>query len=499
MIMRTRMTNKKSIAVVALMAMTFAACGGGGGSIVDSGSTEAPSTGDGGSTEAPSTSAAPLSELPPCDPGALEGADGPIEITFWHGMNGELETSLVALTDEYNASQSKVKVSLENQGGYEQTLDKYLQSGAGSLPDLVQAPEYAVQVMNDTDSNVPVGACIEADAYDTSDFQAKALDQYFTEGVQWAMPFNVSDPVLYYNKKVFEAAGLDPETPPTSLEELRSMSQTIVDSGAAAFGLALDTGADSGGGWFLEQWFAKLGEPFSDNDNGRTAPSTKVLFDSQTGVDLLTELQSLVNEGLAYNVGDNASGQDALLKLADPDKPAAMTIATSAALGTVLSVVSAGTIAGVGVNDIGVGPMPGPGGAPGAIVGGASLWIVDNGDAVKSAATWDFIKFLVSAQTQSTWASATGYVPVRSAALELDPVKTTYAEDPRFRVAYGQLGEAADTPASVGAILGPQREIRNITAQAIATILQGGQVETTLKAAANAANSLIADYNANNG
>ena len=482
-----------------ILAMAATACGGGGGSIVDSGSTEAPSTSDGGSsTEAPSTSAAPLADLPPCDPSALDGATETVNITFWHGMNGELEKSLVALTDEYNASQTKVKVSLENQGGYEQTLDKYLQSG-GSLPDIVQAPEYAVQVMNDTESNVPVGACIEADSYDTSDFQPRALGQYFTEGVQWAMPFNVSDPVLYYNKKVFEAAGLDPEAPPTSLEELRTMSQAIVDSGAAAFGLALDTGADSGGGWFLEQWFAKLGEFYSDNDNGRTAPSTKVLFDSQTGIDLLTQIQSLVNDGLAVNVGDNASGQDALLKLADPDKPAAMTIATSAALGTVLSVVAAGTIAGVGVDDIGVGPMPGPNGAPGAIVGGASLWIVDNGDAVKTAATWDYIKFLVSAQSQSSWASATGYVPVRSAALELDPVKSTYASDARFRVAYDQLGEAADTPAAVGAILGPQREIRNITALAIATILQGGDVADTLTSSASQANALIADYNASNG
>jgi len=226
--MRT-MKTRKSVAVIGIMAIAVSACGGGGGSIVDSGSTEAPPASDGGSsTEAPSTSAAPLSELPPCDPTALDGADGTVELTFWHGMNGELEKSLVALTDEYNASQTKVKISLENQGGYEQTLDKYLQSGSGSLPDIVQAPEYAVQVMNDTESNVPVGACIEADTYDTSDFQAKALDQYFTEGVQWAMPFNVSDPVLYYNKKVFEAAGLDPETPPTSLEELRTMSQAIV-------------------------------------------------------------------------------------------------------------------------------------------------------------------------------------------------------------------------------------------------------------------------------
>ncbi len=143
--------------------------------------------------------------------------------------------------------------------------------------------------------------------------------------------------------------------------------------------------------------------------------------------------------------------------------------------------------------------MPGPNGAPGAIVGGASLWIVDNGDAVKTAATWDYIKFLVSAQSQSTWASATGYVPVRSAALELDPVKNTYASDARFRVAYDQLGEAADTPAAVGAILGPQREIRNITALAIATILQGGDVAGTLASSASQANALIADYNASNG
>ena len=131
---------RKSSALVALIAIAVSACGGGGGSIVDSGSTEAPATSDGGaSTEAPSTSAAPLSELPPCDPTALDGAEGTVELTFWHGMNGELEKSLVALTDEYNASQSKVKVSLENQGGYEQTLDKYLQSGDGSLPDMVRS------------------------------------------------------------------------------------------------------------------------------------------------------------------------------------------------------------------------------------------------------------------------------------------------------------------------------------------------------------------------
>ena len=478
-------------------ALALTACGGGGGdSIVGGGSGSTP-TGDSGPQ---TTLAADLSSLPPCDVSALDSATETVNLTFWHGMNGDLEDALKTLTDEYNASQTKVKVSLENQGGYEQTLDKYLQSSQGSRPDVVQAPEYAVQVLRDTDSNVPLEACIRSAEFDTSDFLTKALDQYVTEGVQWSMPFNLSNPVLYYNKKMFADAGLDPNTPPTNMAQVREYSQKIVDSGVAAFGLSLDTGADSGGGWFLEQWFAKLGELYSDNDNGRIAPSTKVLFDGQTGVDLLTDLQSLVTDGLAYNVGDNASGQDALLKLADPEKPAAMSLATSAALGTVLTTVQGGLIPGITVDDIGVGPMPAPGDeeAPGAIVGGASLWIVNQDDPVRTEASWDFISFLISPQSQSTWAAATGYIPLRSAALELDPIAAKYVDDPRFKVAYDQLLQSSDDPASVGAVLGPQREIRTLTARAIAAVLQGADVLESLQQAANQANALLADYIANN-
>lgn len=493
---RTSPRRRLLIGTSLAAALAVTACGGGGGSSIIDGGATTPSGDSGPQT----TLAADLSSLPPCDVTALDSASQTVNITFWHGMNGDLEDALTTLTEEYNSSQTKVKVSLENQGGYEQTLDKYLQSSQGSRPDVVQAPEYAVQVLRDTDSNVPLEACIRAAEFDTSDFLPKAINQYVTEGVQWSMPFNVSNPVLYYNKKMFTDAGLDPNTPPRNMAEVREFSQKIVDSGVASFGLSLDTGADSGGGWFLEQWFSKLGELYSDNDNGRTAPSTKVYIDGQTGVDLLTELQALVNDGLAYNVGDNASGQDALLKLADPEKPAAMSLATSAALGTVLTTVQGGLIPGITVDDIGVGPMPAPGDvdAPGAIVGGASLWIVNQDDPVRTAAAWDFISFLVSAQSQSTWAAATGYIPLRSTALDLDPIAAKYVEDPRFKVAYDQLLEAADDPASVGAVLGPQREIRTLTARAIATVLQGGDVLATLQDAAAQANALLADYIANN-
>jgi hypothetical protein len=87
---------------------------------------------------------------------------------------------------------------------------------------------------------------------------------------------------------------------------------------------------------------------------------------------------------------------------------------------------------------------------------------------------------------------------LRTSALELDPIAAKYVEDPRFKVAYDQLLQAADDPSTLGAILGPQREIRTLTARAIATVLQGGDVLEALRNAANQANALLADYIANN-
>ena len=172
------------------------------------------------------------------------------------------------------------------------------------------------------------------------------LESFATNGVQWSMPFAVSDPILYFRRDMFEAAGLDVDDPPVSIEELRAASQVLVDSGVAAYGLAVDSGVDSGGAWFLEQWFAKAGELYADNGNGRLAPATRVLFAGETGVNLLTEIQSLIADGLAVSVGDNPNGQAAFLKLADPAAPAAMTIGTSGALGAVLNVLDGGLIPG---------------------------------------------------------------------------------------------------------------------------------------------------------
>ncbi len=495
---------RRVAAVFAASLLAVAACGGDDD---EAGSTTAPSTETtaGGSTvpgettEAGPTTAGPTTtaiaeeDLPPCPVDALAGADGTVEITVWHAMQADLGTTLVALTDEYNASQDKVRVTLLNQTGYVEIFDKYAAASQDDRPDLVQQAEYNTRTMADSQTIIPVQSCINAENYDTSDYLPRVLSYYTTEGALQSMPFNVSNPVLYYNKKLFVAAGLDPEKPPTTLEELRATSEAIVSSGAATYGLSIDTNADGGGGWYIEQWFAKAGILYANNENGRASRATEVLWTQPQGVEFMAFMQQMLNDGLAVNVGQNLDNISDLLKLADPNEPAAMTIHTTAALAGALNILRDGELfPGLAAEDLGIGPMPGPG--SGVQVGGASMWLVADKDDEKTAASWDYLKFLTTAQSQSTWAAGTGYVPIRQSAVDMPPISDTYAADPRFKVAYDQLLLGEDTPASAGPVLGSQQEVRRVLATATERIFAGDDVASTLADAKTQADQILKEY-----
>ena len=107
--------------------------------------------------------------------------------------------------------------------------------------------------MIDTQTVLPAGVCAKADKYSFADFLPRIISYFTVEGTQYAMPFNNSGPVLFYNKKAFTAAGLDPEKPPTTLDEVRSRGReaqgaTGVGGAARAQDRARAT-SSTGGRW----------------------------------------------------------------------------------------------------------------------------------------------------------------------------------------------------------------------------------------------------------
>jgi sn-glycerol 3-phosphate transport system substrate-binding protein len=438
----------------------------------------------------PVAGAAPAQSSAKCPLNALKNARSkPVEITYWHGaFQRANEEVLLRLVDRFNSSQNDVRVNVVNQTTYEDTLNKFRAGlSSGDLPDLVNIEDTGLQQMIDTQAILPAQACVKADKYDLSDNLKRVVDYYSVKGQLWPMPFNVSNPVLYYNKKAFQTAGLDPNNPPKTLGEVKSAAQKLKDSGTVAqagFGLKLDP-------WYLEQWSALGGKTYVNNGNGRKSRASSTTFDNATGKEIFTFMNQMVSEGLARtNPASGSSAFDNLLGIGNGNF--GMTIDTSAALGTIQQVLAGGEYPNV---ELGVAPMPGPKGKGGVLVGGAANYIVNKSSPEKQAAAWQFAKFLNEPETQAEWAVGTGYVPIRQSAANLPQVQQRWADIPGFKVAYDQLVGGVANAATAGPVIGDYQGVRDVVLNSEQQMFGGMSPSAALKQAKQDANAKIEEYN----
>ncbi len=423
--------------------------------------------------------------LAPCPLGALKSAQGTVNISFWESMSRANGTTLQTLTDQFNASQSKVHVTLVNQASYDDTWQKY-QTGltSGQEPPVVQLQDINLQEAIDSQSIVPVQSCINASHYSTSDFIPRALSYWKVGGVQEAMPFSVSNPVLYYNKQSFSAAGLDPNTPPTTMAQFLSDAAALKAHGIGT-GLVLDD-------WHVETWLATANALYANHANGRSSRATAAVFNTPTGLKVFSSLDQLVSEdGGVTNPSTGPDQYDNLLGIGTGKY--GMTIETSAALGTVQSVV--GSYPNV---TLGVGPFPALNdpGQGGIEPGGSALYISNKVPAVQQAAAWQYITFLDNVQSQATWAAGTGYIPIRKSSTTTSTIQNLWSATPYFKVAYDQLVSGKTTPATSGAVIGPFPDVRTAMLNAEKSMYtQGVSPAKALAAAQSQVNQIIAAYN----
>ena len=457
---------RRRLAALALVPfLVLTACGSSGG-------------GGGGGNESASS----------CPTDALKDAKGPVNITFWYsGLKASNVDALKALTDEYNGSQQKVHVTLEFQGTYDEGSSKYLTAlRGGTLPNLVMLEETRVQLMVDSKSMMPAGDCAKDAGYSFSDYVPAVLKEFTVNDKLWPMPFNVSNPVLYYDKNDFQKAGLDPNKPPKTFDEVLAAARAIKKSGAAKYGFAWEMQP-----WYVEQWFAKAGNAIVDHSNGRDGRAQKATLDNATGKDIYDFVDTLFKEGLALNVGRNESGTDTLLAVGKGD--AAMAIGTSAALGTIYDIQAAGQFADVSV---GVGPLPGSDAKDGGVqVGGGAVWLVGKGKSdAEKAATWDYVKWLDEPERQAVWHQKTGYIPIRKSAVDLPQVADLWKSKPTYKVAYDQL--LGSHMALGGPAIGPYKEFRDAIRSSLESlVLKHVSPAAALAAAQKEADDALESYN----
>jgi multiple sugar transport system substrate-binding protein len=203
--------KKAIIALTMVFAMlALAACAGTG---TTAGTTAAPTTA-GPTTAKPTTVATTLP---------------PTEISFWNGWTGPDGTTLqneVKYYNDNNKDNVTVKMDIMQHAALTEKMHAALASNtAPNLHLSFTNGEYAVN-----NQIVPIDTIWDYTALQKSDFVESILNQMYYKGKLLGIPFQLSSMYLYWNKDIFKNAGLDPEAPPKTWDEMVTMSLKLTDA-----------------------------------------------------------------------------------------------------------------------------------------------------------------------------------------------------------------------------------------------------------------------------
>ncbi|MFD0693810.1 ABC transporter substrate-binding protein [Paenibacillus sp. GCM10027628] len=459
--MKSLKMKSSAIAMTALVMLLTSACG----------------TADKTTSSSAFTSANPTAEAKADTKKSAE----PVKVIWWHSMSGELGKAVDKLVTDFNASHKDVQVEAVFQGTYDESLNKMKASmDTKSGPSLIQVYEIGSRFMIDSKAITPMQTFIDADKFDLSQLEDNILNYYKVDNKLYSMPFNTSNPILYYNKDMFKAAGLDPEKPPTTYEDVAKAAQALSKDGKSGSSFAIY-------GWFMEQFFANQGAEYLNNGNGRTAAATESQVNSDAGVKTLTWWKEMVDNKTSVNLGRKTDDT----KKAFLAGQVAMTLDSTASLRGIVSGAD-------GKFQVGTAFLPKPADAKdgGVVVGGASLYILNNKSEAEQKGAWEFIKFLTTPQTQAYWHVNTGYFPITKKAYDEQLVKDNLAKYPQFQTAVDQLHATKPNKATQGAVMGVFPEARQIVEGAIEEALTGKKApKDALDGAAKSITEKIAAYN----
>jgi sn-glycerol 3-phosphate transport system substrate-binding protein len=405
-------------------------------------------------------------------------SEGVTEITFWHAMSGSREEVIQGIADRFNESQTQYSVIPEYTGSYAETLTAALAAyRSGSPPNIVQVYEVGTRTMLDSDAIVPVYTLNQGEV-DWADVVQPILKYYSVDGNLYCMPFNSSTAMLYYNKDMFEAAGLDPDNPPTTWAEVEEYSLQIMDAVGVEGGFSMGWPA-----WILEQMFAVHNQLLADQDNGRSGLATEVYLNSDFGVEVLSEWQRMAQEGVLVYGGREYAANDPFLAQQFPF--------------LFQSTSSLGGIQNAAEFEVGTAFLPRFEGYEqgNSVVGGGCLWLMDTSTPEQQAGTWEFFKFINSPEETIAWHKGTGYFPATNTAYEQLKAEGWFEEGPNYATAFDQILGGADTTAARGVILGNFVQIRDIVGAAIEeAVVNNVDPKEALDAATAESNQVLQDY-----
>lgn len=398
--------------------------------------------------------------------GAEAPEDGSVSIEYWNINSADFgEQAVLNSIEEFQADNPSIRVLHRYQAGSYGGLLENLQAAiaAGSPPAIAQIGyNNRLFAMNEL-PHVPIEEFSDVEGYD--DFIDGFIDGMLglvqdSDGVQRGVPYALSVPMLYYNADIFEEAGLDPDSPPQTWQELREAALQIrEETGEYGIGLQISTANN----WLPQTLVESNGGFFLDPDTG------EVGVDSSETLEVYRFWQELALEDQSLPVVSDAEQEQAF-----NGGRLGMYVKTSAALAGIQEQADF---------DLRTAEVPSWGDRPRRLASGGNALFIFANEEDQQAAAFEFIKFLLSKRGQTIWVMDTGYVPlVRDVEDDPDYLQGFFAENPLTSPALNQLPDSVPWMPFPGA---RGQEAEEVLIEAREAILDGSPVEETLRDAAD--------------
>ncbi|MGX7418617.1 ABC transporter substrate-binding protein [Carnobacterium gallinarum] len=334
----------------------------------------------------------------------------PVTIEYWH-VNADTQggKTVNELVEGYNNSQNKVKVVAKFNPDMYKGLMQNLQASVASntIPDVVQVgwafKDYFSGNFKYTD---PADLVKEVDPKNANYFKENFLDNIMNlakkDNKYVGIPYSISNPVLYINKDLLKAAGLD-ENGPKTWEEVKEFSKILKEK-TNKYGIYIQEPADS---WATQALLESNGAQFIKDG--------KAAFASKEGIAAYQNYQEMVVKDQSALHTTWEQGIQSFI-----DGNVAMLYTTIAQRNNVQSNVK------FNVTAI---KSPTWKGKEAKLPAGGAMLAVTSTDKEKRAATWDFLKYLYSVESLAKWTKGTGYVPPRKDVAESEKGLKQFLEE----------------------------------------------------------------------
>ena len=401
----------------------------------------------------------------------------PMELTMYFpvSVGGGPDALIDELCAQYHEENPNITVTPVYAGSYADTRTKVQAAiKGGNTPDL------AIMFSIDLYSLLAMDAIADIDSFCTTEEDQEWLNGFYDGFMMnsrdgettYGIPWQRSTIVLYYNKDAFKAAGLDPEQPPTTWDELYEDAQklTITENGQTTqYGIQIPS---DGYAYWMLQTFCVQQDGFNlMNDTG-----TETYYDDDRTATGLKFWKSLSEAGSQPSgiVAWATTPSDFL------EGKTAMMYHTT---GNLTNVKNNATF------DFGVAMLP-ENESFGSPTGGGNFYIFKGVSEERQQAAFDFIKWMTDDERVAQWSIDTGYVATRPSAYETERMKQYAEEFPYCLVARDQLEYGYAELSTYN-----QAEVQKAIDDAISYVMTDQQdVETALAAAQQTADGILQAY-----